>query len=82
MLAPVQGVRPPPAPLRWLEDHEAWSDAPELGILGKVFDQDMTDVEDQHGLESTARTDLVLAGYQENKLRSFYARLDQVLEGC
>ncbi|MCA1844394.1 MAG: aromatic ring-hydroxylating dioxygenase subunit alpha, partial [Actinobacteria bacterium] len=35
VLAPFQGERPPPAPLRTLEDHEAWSDAPELGILGK-----------------------------------------------
>jgi phenylpropionate dioxygenase-like ring-hydroxylating dioxygenase large terminal subunit len=80
VLTPVQGERPPPAPLRWLEDHEAWSDAPELGMLGKVFDQDMTNMEGvQRGLESTARTDLVLAGYQENKLRWFYARLDQML---
>jgi len=81
VLAPFRGDRPPPAPLRWLEDHEAWSDAPELGILGKVFDQDMNNMEGtQVGCESTVRSHAELAAYQENKLRWFYARYEQLLE--
>ena len=35
----------------------------------------------QRGLESTARAELVLAGYQERQAPLVYARLDQVLEG-
>ena len=40
-LAPYQGERPPPAPIHWLEEFETFTDAPELGMLGKVFNQDL-----------------------------------------
>ena len=39
-LAPFTGERPPPAPVHQLGVDEPWTDAPELGVLGKVFEQD------------------------------------------
>ena len=29
--------RPPAAPIHWLSDDEDWTEAPELGMLGRVF---------------------------------------------
>ena len=39
-LAPFKGERPPPAPVHCSDADEPWTEAPELGMLGKVFDQD------------------------------------------
>ena len=39
-LAPFKGERPPPSPVHLLGPDEPWTDAPELGVLGKVFEQD------------------------------------------
>ena len=45
LLAPFAGAAPPPAPVHWLAADEPWTNAPELGLLAKVFDQDVV----QHG---------------------------------
>ena len=37
---PVSGPRPPAAPTRHLAPGERWADAPELGYLGRILDQD------------------------------------------
>ncbi len=80
-LAPFAGERPPPAPVRWLDELEAFSDAPELGMLAKVFDQDMFNMPKvQTGLESTRKPGVTLADYQESKVRWLHARLDEWLE--
>ena len=53
-LAPFKGERPPPAPMHHLGVDEPWTDAAELGVLGKVFEQDTFNMERvQLGLEST-----------------------------
>ena len=39
-LAPFKGERPPPAPIHHLGVDDPWTDAAELGVLGKVFEQD------------------------------------------
>ena len=39
-LAPFKGERPPPAPVHHLGVDQPWTDAAELGVLGKVFEQD------------------------------------------
>jgi phenylpropionate dioxygenase-like ring-hydroxylating dioxygenase large terminal subunit len=80
-LAPFSGERPPPAPIRWLEDYESFSDAPELGMLGKVFDQDLFNMPRvQTGLESTRKPGVTLGNYQESKVRWLHAKLDEWLE--
>jgi phenylpropionate dioxygenase-like ring-hydroxylating dioxygenase large terminal subunit len=77
-LAPFSGERPAPAPIRWLEDFETFSDEPELGMLAKVFDQDLFNMPRvQTGLESTRKPGVTLANYQESKVRWLHAKLDE-----
>jgi hypothetical protein len=79
MLAPFEGERPPPAPLRLLSDDESWSDA--VGFLGKVFNQDFFNMPKvQLGLESTYKPGFTLASYQESKVRWLHHRLGEFIE--
>ena len=79
MLAPFQGERPPPAPIRWLEEDEPWSAA--LGFLGRVFDQDAFNMPKvQLGLEATYKAGVTLANYQESKVRWLHHRLSEWVE--
>jgi phenylpropionate dioxygenase-like ring-hydroxylating dioxygenase large terminal subunit len=77
---PVSGGRPPAAPTRHLEPGQRWADAPELGYLGRILDQDTaTLARVQHGLESSAGPDVTLARYQESRIRHFHATLGEYL---
>ncbi|MEM1230905.1 MAG: aromatic ring-hydroxylating dioxygenase subunit alpha [Pseudomonadota bacterium] len=76
LLAPFEGERPAPAPVRWLAEDEGWSSA--LGYLGKVFDQDAFNMPKvQWGLETTYKTGVVLSGYQESKVRWLHHKLTE-----
>jgi phenylpropionate dioxygenase-like ring-hydroxylating dioxygenase large terminal subunit len=78
LLAPFQGERPPPAKIHWLTDDEVFSDAKELGMLGKVFDQDLFNMPNvQLGLETTQKPGITLANYQESKLRWLHQKLGE-----
>lgn len=69
-LAPFSGERPPPATERKLGLDEPWTTAPELGMLAKVFDQDVFNMAKvQRGLETTFKPGVTLANYQESKVR-------------
>jgi phenylpropionate dioxygenase-like ring-hydroxylating dioxygenase large terminal subunit len=79
---PADGERPPPAPMHLLEEHETWTDAPELGMLGKVFNQDLFNMAKvQLGLETTYKPGITLANYQESKVRWLHHKLGQWVEG-
>ena len=79
MMAPFQGERPPPAPIRWLEPDEPWSAA--LGFLGRVFDQDAFNMPKvQLGLEATYKPGVTLANYQESKVRWLHHKLTEWVE--
>ena len=79
-LAPFRGRRPPPAPVHWLGDDEDWTQAPELGFLTRVFNQDTTNLPNvQRGLHSAQHTHVTFGAYQETKLRHFHALLDRML---
>ena len=53
----------------------------ELGVLGKVFDQDTFNMERvQLGLESTFKPGVTLANYQESKVRWLHTLLGQWCE--
>ncbi len=79
MMAPFQGERPPPAPVRWLEPDEPWSAA--LGFLGRVFDQDAFNMPKvQLGLEATYKPGVTLANYQESKVRWLHHKLTEWVE--
>ena len=82
LLSPFRGERPPPAPVHWLDERQPWTDAPELGMLGKVFDQDTFNMANvQLGLEATAKPGVTLANYQESKIRWLHQRLGEWVLG-
>jgi len=76
-LAPFSGEKPPNAPVHFLEEHESFTDAPELGTLGKVFNQDLFNMARvQQGLETTRKPGVTLGNYQESKIRWIHDKLD------
>ena len=80
-LAPFKGERPPPAAITRLGPDDPWTDAVELGVLSKVFEQDTFNMPRvQLGLESTFKPGVTLANYQESKVRWSHVLLDRWLE--
>jgi len=77
LLQPVPASgRPPAARTRVLEAGESFADAPELGYLGRILNQDYATMgRVQRGLRATVRTELTLAHYQEARIRHFHATL-------
>lgn len=81
-LAPFTGEKPPPAPVHLLEEHESFTDAEELGMLGKVFNQDLFNMAKvQRGLETTLKPGITLGNYQESKVRWLHKLLGEWVEG-
>jgi phenylpropionate dioxygenase-like ring-hydroxylating dioxygenase large terminal subunit len=79
-LEPFKGERPPPAQIHWLTPEERFSAAPELGMLGKVFDGDLYNMPNvQIGLEATFKPGVTLGNYQESKVRWLHQKLDAML---
>jgi phenylpropionate dioxygenase-like ring-hydroxylating dioxygenase large terminal subunit len=77
---PEGGVRPPAPATRYLGPEESWADAAELGVFGRVFNQDgSTFGRVQRGLRASVRPSTTLARYQESRIRHFHATLDQYL---
>jgi phenylpropionate dioxygenase-like ring-hydroxylating dioxygenase large terminal subunit len=79
MLEPVPAgeSRPPAARTRHLTPDESWSDVAELGVFGRVFNQDSATIgRVQRGLRSSVRHTTVLSRYQESRIRHFHATLD------
>jgi len=82
-IAPYLGERPPPAPMHLLEEHETFTDAPELGMLGKVFNQDLFNMSKvQKGLEATMKPGITLGNYQESKVRWLHKLLGEWVDGA
>ncbi len=78
LLSPFRGSRPAPASLRWLDVGEPWTNAPELGTLANVFDQDTFNIPNiQRGLRAAAHEHVTLARYQETKIRHFHTLLEK-----
>ena len=82
LLAPFAGERPPPAPVHWLAADETLDRTrPELGLLAKVFDQDVFNIgKVQLGLETTAKPGVTLGNYQESKIRWLHHKLGEWVE--
>jgi phenylpropionate dioxygenase-like ring-hydroxylating dioxygenase large terminal subunit len=77
-LSPYSGERPPPAKIHWLAEDQHWTEAEELGVLAKVFTQDTFNLPHvQTGLEAAQYDEVVLARYQETKIRHFHHLLSQ-----
>jgi phenylpropionate dioxygenase-like ring-hydroxylating dioxygenase large terminal subunit len=76
------GERPPAAkPITLgLDDH--WTDIAELGRLGVIFEQDMSNLGPvQRGLHASVKPEITLAGYQESRIRHYHTVLDAYLSG-
>ncbi|MBU3687952.1 MAG: iron-sulfur protein [Acidimicrobiales bacterium mtb01] len=77
-LSPFDGERPAPAARRDLTIDEPWTTATELGMLAKVFDQDVFNMSKvQLGLETTFKPGITLANYQEAKVRWLHTKLGE-----
>ena len=80
-LAPYSGEKPPNVAVHWLTEEETFTDAPELGTLGKVFNQDLFNMARvQQGLETTKKPGVTLANYQESKIRWLHSKLTEWVE--
>jgi len=78
---PADGKYPKGLPIHWLGADDDWVDAPELGMLAKVFNQDSRNLPFvQEGLHATAKANLQLASYNETKLRHFHKLLDEWIQ--
>jgi phenylpropionate dioxygenase-like ring-hydroxylating dioxygenase large terminal subunit len=82
-LAPYgEGEKPPPAPIHWLGPDDDWTQAPELGALAQIFNQDSFNLAKvQRGLHALQKPGLTLASYQETKIRHFHLLLEKWLYG-
>ena len=81
-LSPFQGERPPPAAERKLGVDDPWTDAPELGMLAKVFEQDVFNMAKiQRGLETTSKPGVTFSNYQESKIRWLHDLFSEWVEG-
>jgi phenylpropionate dioxygenase-like ring-hydroxylating dioxygenase large terminal subunit len=80
-LAPYPpGEKPPAAPIHRLGADDDWTEAPELGFLARVFNQDTFNLAKvQLGLKTMKKKTVTLANYQETKIRHFHYLLDQWL---
>ncbi len=77
-MAPFKGERPAPAKTHWLSESEPWTDAPELGLLARVFEQDCGNLgQVQAGLHAMQVPEVIFARYQETKLRHFHYLMEQ-----
>jgi len=67
-------------PMKFIPETRPWTDAPELGVLADVFEQDMVNLPlVQEGLKAS-KTGLVQFGnYQEIRIRQFQQTLDKYL---
>ena len=74
-LAPIpeNGDYTPVSEIHWLDVDDDWTEAPELGLLARVFNQDLRNLPFVHqGLKATAKEHVRLADYNELKLRHFH----------
>jgi phenylpropionate dioxygenase-like ring-hydroxylating dioxygenase large terminal subunit len=75
--------RPAPAPCTRLTLEQSWKEAPGMGGLADVFEQDMSNLPRvQLGLKSTGKRSVSFGNYQEARLRKTHQTIDRfILEG-
>ncbi len=79
-LAPIpeNGEYTPASKIHWLGVDDDWTEAPELGMLAKVFNQDVRNLPYvQEGLHAMQRDYVQLADYNETKPRHLNMLLDE-----
>ncbi|SLK01932.1 RHO alpha subunit C-terminal catalytic domain-containing protein, partial [Novosphingobium mathurense] len=84
ILARVKKGEPMPhgALLRYLTLDQKWTEAPELGMLGEVFEQDMENLPYvQAGLKASKTGEVNYANYQEIRIRQFQDTMTKYVAG-
>jgi phenylpropionate dioxygenase-like ring-hydroxylating dioxygenase large terminal subunit len=77
---PKSGPRPVPAPVHFLREDEKWSDAPELGGLAGIFEQDMGNLPYvQEGLHASGTGTVHFGRYTEMRIRQLHRMLDRFI---
>jgi phenylpropionate dioxygenase-like ring-hydroxylating dioxygenase large terminal subunit len=78
-VAPGQPM-PHGVPMKFLTEEQPWTAAPELGVLGDVFEQDMQNLPYvQEGLKASKTGEVNLGDYQEIRIRQFHQTLEKYL---
>jgi nitrite reductase/ring-hydroxylating ferredoxin subunit len=76
---PAHQPRPPAAKVHWLNDDQTWADAPELGVLGAIANQDTSNMAaTQRGLRNLDRP-ITLGRYVDTRIRHYHALLDEYI---
>jgi nitrite reductase/ring-hydroxylating ferredoxin subunit len=79
--APAGEKRPAAAPIHWLGPDDDWVEAPELGMLAKVFNQDVYNMPYvQRGLKTMKQPYVMFGDYGETKPRHFHKLLQQWID--
>ena len=78
---PDEGNPPSPPPTVKLGLEDSWSAASALGGAGMVVDQDTDNlIRMQRGLQASKRGSVMLAAYQESRIRHFHQTLEHYLD--
>lgn len=78
---PEDGNYEPVREPHWLGFDDDWCDAPELGMLAKVFNQDIVNMpEVQRGLKMLKNPEVIFANYGETKPRLFHKLLNEWID--
>jgi hypothetical protein len=73
--------KPPAAPIHWLGEDQLFTDAPEMGPLARVLNQDCYNLPKMMtGLKAKVEPTIYLSAYAEGKVRHFNALYDKWLE--
>lgn len=77
---PFKGERPASGPVITLEEDQSFSDIAELGYVGPILQQDAVNLKYmQDGLKANASGEMVLARYQESRIRHYHQVIDDYL---
>ena len=78
---PEDGDYTPVSEIHWLGPDDDYTEAHELGMLAKIFNQDIRNLEHVYaGMKATAREHLRFADYNELKLRHWHEMYEKLIE--
>jgi phenylpropionate dioxygenase-like ring-hydroxylating dioxygenase large terminal subunit len=78
---PAGEPMPASAPVYWVAEDQQFTDVPQLGLLGPVFDQDIDNMMYvQRGMKATLKKGLTLGQYQESRIRHMHQTLSTYVE--
>ena len=77
---PKGSQKPDAAELNILDENLPFTQAPELGALGEVFDQDIDNLQALHkGMKASKIGKARLASYQESRIRHLHETIDKYI---